>query len=137
MYSILVGAVALAVWYGGFGPGFLSVIVGWAGAYLFVVRERADLGMTAREAWIQWGIALAVALGMLWVSLALRRGRARSAEAADNAEESVAGLATLQRLSSLSRPPRAFPTSFRRSSRRRRRSWALPWPWASSRRATS
>ena len=48
--------------------------------------------MTAREAWIQWGIALAVALGMLWVSLALRRGRARSAEAADNAEESVAGL---------------------------------------------
>ena len=100
VYSILVGAVALAVWYGGFGPGFLSVIVGWAGAYLFVVHERADLGMTAREAWIQWGIALAVALGMLWVSLALRRGRARSAEAADNAEESVAGLATLQRLSS-------------------------------------
>ena len=28
VYSILVGAVALAVWYGGFGPGFLSVIVG-------------------------------------------------------------------------------------------------------------
>ena len=32
VYSILVGAVALAVWYGGFGPGIVGVIIGWAGA---------------------------------------------------------------------------------------------------------
>ena len=32
VYSILVGAVALAVWYGGVGPGIVGVVLAWGGA---------------------------------------------------------------------------------------------------------
>jgi serine phosphatase RsbU (regulator of sigma subunit)/anti-sigma regulatory factor (Ser/Thr protein kinase) len=100
VYSILVGAVVLAVWYGGVGPGLLSVVLCWTGALLFVVEDHEELRMTSREAWSEWGIGLGVALGMIWVSVVLRRGRAQAAAAADVAEESVAGLENLQRLSS-------------------------------------
>ena len=100
VYSILVGAVALAVWYGGVGPGIVGVVLAWAGAAVFVVGDHDSLDMTAREAWGQWTVGLAVALGMIWVSLILRRARVQAVRAADVAQESVAGLETLQRLSS-------------------------------------
>src|SRR6476659_9477443 len=88
VYSVLVGAVALAVWYGGVGPG------------VFVVADSESLGMSRREAWVQWGVGLGVALGVIWVSLVLRRARQHAVRVADVAEESVAGLETLQRFSS-------------------------------------
>ena len=100
VYSILVGAVALAVWYGGVGPGILGVVLAWSGAAVFVVADHDSLDMTQREAWIQWSVGLAVALGMIWVSLVLRRARERAAHATAAASESVAGLETLQRFSS-------------------------------------
>jgi len=100
VYSILVAAVALAVWYGGVGPGIVGVVLAWGGAALFVVREHDSLDMSRREAWAQWGVGLAVALGMIWVSLLLRRARVRASEAVEVAQESLAGLETLQRLSS-------------------------------------
>jgi serine phosphatase RsbU (regulator of sigma subunit)/anti-sigma regulatory factor (Ser/Thr protein kinase) len=100
VYSVLVGAVALTVWYGGVGPGVLAVVLGWSGAAVFVVGDRESLEMTTREAWVQWGVSLAVATGVVWVSLVLRRARVRAVEAAVVARESVAGLETLQRLSS-------------------------------------
>ena len=100
VYSVLVGAVALAVWYGGVGPGILGVVLAWAGAAVFIVADHESLEMTRREAWVQWGVGLAVALGVIWVSLVLRRARQRATHAADLAEESVAGLETLQRFSS-------------------------------------
>jgi serine phosphatase RsbU (regulator of sigma subunit)/anti-sigma regulatory factor (Ser/Thr protein kinase) len=100
VYSILVGAVALAVWYGGVGPGIVGVVLAWAGAAVFVVGEHESLDMSRHEAWVQWAVALGVALGMIWVSLVLRRARASAERAADVAEESVAGLENLQRLSS-------------------------------------
>src|SRR6476620_3446346 len=81
VYSILVGAVALAVWYGGVGPGILGVVLAWSGAAVFVVADHDSLDMTQREAWIQWSVGLAVALGMIWVSLVLRRARERAAHA--------------------------------------------------------
>jgi serine phosphatase RsbU (regulator of sigma subunit)/anti-sigma regulatory factor (Ser/Thr protein kinase) len=100
VYSILVGAVVLSVWYGGVGPGLLSIALCWTGALALVVADRDALDMSRSEAWGQWGVGLGVALVMIWVSVVLRRGRARAAEAADVAEESVAGLENLQRLSS-------------------------------------
>jgi serine phosphatase RsbU (regulator of sigma subunit)/anti-sigma regulatory factor (Ser/Thr protein kinase) len=100
VYSVLVGAVVLTVWYGGAGPGVLAVVLQWTGAAIFVVGDRESLEMTTREAWVQWGVALAVATGVVWVSLVLRRARVRAVEAAVVARESVAGLETLQRLSS-------------------------------------
>ena len=100
VYSILVGAVALAVWYGGVGPGVVGVVLAWGGAAAFVVADSDALDMTQQEAWVQWGVALAVALGMLWVSLVLRRVRVGARKAVEDAQESVAGLETLQRLSS-------------------------------------
>jgi serine phosphatase RsbU (regulator of sigma subunit)/anti-sigma regulatory factor (Ser/Thr protein kinase) len=100
VYSILVGAVALAVWYGGVGPGILGIVLAWTGAAVFVVADHGSLDMTQREAWVQWSVGLAVALGMIWVSLVLRRARQRAARATDIAKESVAGLETLQRFSS-------------------------------------
>jgi len=99
-YSILVGAVAVAVWYGGFVPGLVCAALTWAGAAVIVVANHEQLELTAREAWVQWAISLAVALVMIWVSFVLRRGRALAAEAAEVAEESAAGLESLQQLSS-------------------------------------
>ncbi len=100
VYSVLVGAVVLTVWYGGVGPGVLAVVLQWTGAAIFVVGDRESLEMTTREAWVQWSVGLAVATGVVWVSLVLRRARVRAVEAAVVARESVAGLETLQRLSS-------------------------------------
>ena len=99
-YSVLVGAVALTVWYGGVRAGALTVVLAWTGAAVLVVSDHESLGMSLREAWIQWGVALAVGSGVVWLSVVLRRARVRAVEEADVARESVAGLETLQRLSS-------------------------------------
>jgi serine phosphatase RsbU (regulator of sigma subunit)/anti-sigma regulatory factor (Ser/Thr protein kinase) len=99
-YSILVGAVALAVWYGGVVTGLLCAALAWAGAIPALIGEHDTLGLTVRESWIQWSISLGVALGMIWVSALLRRARVRASEAAEIARESAAGLENLQRLSS-------------------------------------
>ncbi len=99
VYSIVVGAVAFAVWYGGIGPGLICAAVAWTGAALLVLGEDRPGHLSPSEAWAQWGISLTVALGIVWVSVVLRRGRARATEAAGAAEESVAGLETLQTLS--------------------------------------
>ena len=92
--------VALAVWYGGVGPGVLGAVVAWAGAAIFVVAQHESLDMTQHEAWVQWAVSLGVALAIIWVALVLRRERVRAAAAEGVAEESVAGLENLQRLSS-------------------------------------
>jgi serine phosphatase RsbU (regulator of sigma subunit)/anti-sigma regulatory factor (Ser/Thr protein kinase) len=99
-YAILVGAVALSVWYGGIVPGLLCAALSWAGAIAILVADHGSLELSLHDAWIQWGVALGVALGMIWVSALLRRGRARATEAAEVAEQSAEGLETLQRLSS-------------------------------------
>ena len=62
VYSVLVGAVALTVWYGGVGPGIVSVVLAWGGAAVFVVAEHDSLDMSRGGAWAQWGIGLAVAV---------------------------------------------------------------------------
>jgi serine phosphatase RsbU (regulator of sigma subunit)/anti-sigma regulatory factor (Ser/Thr protein kinase) len=100
VYSILVGGVGLAAWYGGVSAGLFSVAVAWTAAAVLVVGDRRQIGMTASEAWVDWGISLAVAVGVVWLSVVMRRERAHATQAADVARESVAGLETLQALSS-------------------------------------
>jgi serine phosphatase RsbU (regulator of sigma subunit)/anti-sigma regulatory factor (Ser/Thr protein kinase) len=99
-YSILVGVVALAVSYGGAGPGALCAALAWTAAIPFVVGGRESLNLTQREAWLNWMVTLAVAVGIIWVSFVLRRGRVLATEAASVAQESVEGLERLQGLSS-------------------------------------
>ncbi len=100
VYSIFVGAVALSVWYGGIPSGVLCTAVCWASAIVILVGDSARFDMTKREAWVQWSVSLVIAVVLMWVSTLLRRGRAKAEEAVEVAEESVAGLEALQRLSS-------------------------------------
>ena len=100
VYSVLVGAVALAVWYGGVGPGIVGLVIAWTGAAVFVVGDRDSLDMTRREAWVQWTVgSRRRARGDLGQPRPATRARPGGPEA-DVAHESVAGVETLQRLSS-------------------------------------
>ncbi len=40
IYALLVGVVAIAIWYGGLGPGLTAVAVGWGLELLVLVRGR-------------------------------------------------------------------------------------------------
>ena len=98
-YAILVGAVAVTVWYGGFRPGVVAVLLGWALAFVLFVGEDA-LDTSSEEELVRWGVSLAAAMGVVWVSFVMRRGQERAASAADLAEASVVELANLQELAS-------------------------------------
>src|SRR5918996_4266357 len=36
IYGVLLGALAVSAWYGGFGPAVASLVVGWVAAYLWL-----------------------------------------------------------------------------------------------------
>jgi len=96
-YALYVGAVAVAVWYGGFGAGLLTVVLCWSLSPLVmseggVVVEGADA--------VRWVTSLVVALIVVWVSLVMRRGRQRAETAAVEAEESTRQAAAIQTLTS-------------------------------------
>jgi GAF domain-containing protein/anti-sigma regulatory factor (Ser/Thr protein kinase) len=95
-YSLLVGAVAVAIWYGGFGPGLLAVVIGWSLSPALLTR--ADGFGFERYDDYRWTISLVVALVVVWVSLVMRRGQQRAATAAVAAEESTRQMETLQQL---------------------------------------
>ena len=85
-YTLLVGAVAIAAWYGGFGPALLAAIVGWSLSPLMSESPGFDL---AEQDEARWATSLAVGLLVVWVSLVMRRGQQRAATAAVEAEEST------------------------------------------------
>jgi serine phosphatase RsbU (regulator of sigma subunit)/anti-sigma regulatory factor (Ser/Thr protein kinase) len=96
-YAILVGAVTVTVWFGGFRAGALAVLLGWTAAYVvFVADGLVDIGDD--EALARWGISLAVAIVVVWLGYVMRRGHARAASAATQAEASMLELANLQEL---------------------------------------
>jgi GAF domain-containing protein/anti-sigma regulatory factor (Ser/Thr protein kinase) len=95
-YALVVGAVAVAVWYGGFGPGLLAVVVGWSFAAV-VLSEGPGIGLAEQDE-LQWATSLVVGLVVVWVSLVLRRGRERAATAAVEAEESTRQIESIQSL---------------------------------------
>lgn len=71
VYPPLIGAVAIAVWYGGVGPALLAIAVGWLvelGAAWGSVEDRA-----------RWLTGLAVALAIVWVTSVMRLAEARAA----------------------------------------------------------
>jgi serine phosphatase RsbU (regulator of sigma subunit)/anti-sigma regulatory factor (Ser/Thr protein kinase) len=94
-YALYVGAVAVAVWYGGFGPGLLTVVLSWSLSPL--VMSQGGVVVEGSDA-IRWVSSLVVALIVVWVSLVMRRGRQRAVSAAVEAEESTRQTASLQTL---------------------------------------
>jgi GAF domain-containing protein/anti-sigma regulatory factor (Ser/Thr protein kinase) len=95
-YALLVGAVAVAVWYGGFAPGLVTVAVAWSlgpsvlTGTSFVALEENDQFL--------WASSLIVGLIVVWVSLVMRRGQERAVSAAVAAEESSREMQSVQQL---------------------------------------
>jgi serine phosphatase RsbU (regulator of sigma subunit)/anti-sigma regulatory factor (Ser/Thr protein kinase) len=98
VYSLLVGAVAVSVWYGGLGPGLLALAIGWSVAPFLLIGEGEAAGLHNEDDLFKWGVPLAVGLIVVWVSVIMRRGQERAATAAVAAEESSREMETLQRL---------------------------------------
>ena len=99
LYALLVGAVAVAIWYGGTGPGLLTIAVAWGLAPLLLYPDTSFSPSNDQDA-SRWGISLAVALVVVWVSYVMRRGQQRAASAATAAEASTQHMETLQELAS-------------------------------------
>ena len=99
-YTLLIGAVAVVVAYGGLGPGLLSVVLGWAVGYVVFVGEPDVLDVGTDEDLLRWATSLAVAAGVVWIGLALRRGHERAGIAVGAAEASIRHLTGLQQLAS-------------------------------------
>jgi GAF domain-containing protein/anti-sigma regulatory factor (Ser/Thr protein kinase) len=95
-YALLVGAVAVAIWYGGFAPGLLTVVIAWSLSPVVQTRS-AGIGFEENDAFLWW-ISLGVGLLVVWMSLVMRRGQERAATAAVAAEESTRQMETLQQL---------------------------------------
>jgi serine phosphatase RsbU (regulator of sigma subunit)/anti-sigma regulatory factor (Ser/Thr protein kinase) len=100
VYALLVGAVAVTVWYGGFGPGLVAVTIGWALSFVLFVGEPASLDLDGEKDLLPWSAGLIVVLGIVWVSDVMRRGQERAATAAVAAEASIREVEALQGLAS-------------------------------------
>jgi serine phosphatase RsbU (regulator of sigma subunit)/anti-sigma regulatory factor (Ser/Thr protein kinase) len=98
IYAVLVGAVAVSVWYGGLGPGLLAVVMGWSLSFVVFFGDPATIDSGTDEDLLRWASAAIVGLGVVWVSIVMRLGRERAALAADEAAASVRGMADLQQL---------------------------------------
>jgi serine phosphatase RsbU (regulator of sigma subunit)/anti-sigma regulatory factor (Ser/Thr protein kinase) len=99
LYALLVGAVAVAIWYGGPGPGVLAVVVAWGLAPLLLYSEDSFSFENDDHA-RRWGVSLAAGLIVVWISLVMRRGQERAASAAFAAEASTERMTQLQELAS-------------------------------------
>ncbi len=95
LYALLVGVVAVAVWYGGLGPGLVAVAAGWT----FELVQLGFLSGTFQGIEVtRWAATLTIALGVIWVSTQMRTGQERAVLAAAEAEETVRELVGLQEL---------------------------------------
>ena len=97
-YVVLVGAVAIAVSYGGLGPGLVAMSLGWAVSFVSSIGDAAALDSGTESDLLAWSTSLAVAAGVVWVVLALRRGHERAETVIGEAEESIRQLAGVQEL---------------------------------------
>jgi serine phosphatase RsbU (regulator of sigma subunit)/anti-sigma regulatory factor (Ser/Thr protein kinase) len=99
-YVLLVGAVALAVSYGGLGPGLVALVLGWTVSFVAYIGEPAALDVASEADVLSWSTSLAIAAGVVWVVLALRRGHEQAGIVIGEAEESIRQLEGLQELAS-------------------------------------
>jgi serine phosphatase RsbU (regulator of sigma subunit)/anti-sigma regulatory factor (Ser/Thr protein kinase) len=98
LYALVVGAVAVTVWYGGLGPGLFAVVIGWSLSFVVFVGEPASIDLNDDTGLIRWAASAIVGLGVVWVAVVMRRGRERAALAADEAVATVRGIAGIQEL---------------------------------------
>jgi len=97
-YTLLVGAVAISVWYGGFGPGFVAAIIGWSLTPI-VMSEMPGLSLAEQDE-TRWVTSLAVGFVVIWVSSVLLRGRERATTAVVVAQASTRQVEAIQELTS-------------------------------------
>ena len=98
VYSLLVGSVAVSVWYGGLGPGFVTLAIDWAVGPFLLVASGAPSGFHSRDDLLRWLVPLAVALLVVWIYFLMRRLQQRAVTAAVVAEESSRQMESLQQL---------------------------------------
>ena len=99
IYAPLFAAIAMAAWFGGFGPAAVVVIVGWGFAAWLLVPPEADLDLSTREGLTRWAVNLAVGVLLVGIAGMLRFGRERATYVAVEAESSLARVEALQALS--------------------------------------
>lgn len=97
-YVLLVGAVAVAVSFGGLGPGLVALMLGWTVSFVVYIGGPGALDVKSEEDVLGWAVSLAVAAGVVWVVLVLRRGHERAGIAVDEAVASIRELTALQQL---------------------------------------
>ena len=100
VYSLLVGAVAVSVWYGGLGPGLLAIATGWTLSLVIFVGPAGHPEQGSSRDLIRWGIPLLVAVAVVWIALVMRLGRERAVVAVGEAEAAVRDLAAIQQVAS-------------------------------------
>lgn len=100
MYTPLLLATTVSVWYGGLGPGLLSVVVGWPAAAFFLARPRVAFEIAPASEVVRWLVPFAATLVILWAGAALRRQGRRAGERAATAERSTGSAEALRRLAS-------------------------------------
>jgi K+-sensing histidine kinase KdpD len=61
-YITVFGAVIVAAWYGGFGPGLVAAAVGWIGGDLLFVEPRGRLAFRGQRS-VRQGCDAPVAIG--------------------------------------------------------------------------
>jgi serine phosphatase RsbU (regulator of sigma subunit) len=98
VYSLLVGSVVVSVWYGGFGPGLVTLVIGWSIGPFLLVGMGMRSGIHSEDDFLRWAVPLGVGLMVVWIYLLLRRGQQRAATAAMVAEETTREMEALQLL---------------------------------------
>ena len=98
-YSLLIAAVALTVWYGGFGPSVLALAFGWGAALVLIVEPRAGITFGHDDEMARWWLSLAVAVVIAGIAGLLRFREERSAGEVRSARTAIHEIESLQKLS--------------------------------------
>jgi serine phosphatase RsbU (regulator of sigma subunit)/anti-sigma regulatory factor (Ser/Thr protein kinase) len=98
-YALLIAAVAVTVWYGGFGPSLLAIAFGWGAALWVVVESRGAITLGHNDDMARWWLSLAVAIVIAGVAGVLRLREERSAGEARSARTAIHEIESLQQLS--------------------------------------
>lgn len=87
-YAPMLAAVTLSVWYAGFAPGMLAVVVSWVGAWFAIQEPRWSFGAPDGSLAVSWALGLGLSLLIVAWGLATQlaqtraEGRVRRAERA-------------------------------------------------------
>jgi GAF domain-containing protein/anti-sigma regulatory factor (Ser/Thr protein kinase) len=98
-YAPMAGAVLLSAWFGGIGPAGASLAIGGALGLWTFVEPRGELDLSNTDDVVRWATNLGVAALIVVAAAALRLGRQRASQAAQEAESSLGHVEALQQLS--------------------------------------